>query len=483
MPSSSSTSSKDTQQSEHSSNSDEQDLTQGSLIKHIFRLALPMIFGIMAVFSVSIVDTYFVGQLGTMPLAALSFTFPVTMAIASLASGLGAGASSMVSRATGADEADDAKRYATDSLLLATVFVIIISALGYATITPLFTLLGADENILPLIRDYMEVWYISMPFLVIPIVANAIIRSLGNALWPSIIMFITALINVILTPLFINGFAINGYFDIPAMEIRGAAVATTIARISTFVLALYVAIYREKIVLLCRPSLAVFVKSAKSVLQIALPAGAGSIVNPIGIGIVTAVLAAYGAQTVAAFGVATRIESFACIPMLALSAVVGPIVGQNWGAGQTKRVLRTLQFCYLLCIVWTLMLALVFYLFAENLTIILASNQEVADISTQYLYVVALSLVGFGWIIVSSAAFNALGRSISGLSFYIVRSFIFYVPLSVLASLWAESEWVFIAIAVSNLGAGILVASYAMFWLKKAKRNDTEPNWRLQSEH
>lgn len=478
MPRSSNASPKDTQQHEGKENSDEQDLTQGSLIKHIFRLALPMIFGIMAVFSVSIVDTYFVGQLGTLPLAALSFTFPVTMAIASLASGLGAGASSMVSRATGADKADDAKRYATDSLLLATVLVIIISAIGYATITPLFSLLGADEKTLPLIHDYMEIWYISMPFLVIPIVANAIIRSLGNALWPSIIMFIAALINVILTPLFIKG-----YGDIPAMDIRGAAVATTLARISTFILALYVAIYREKIVLLCRPSLTVFVNSAKAVLQIALPAGAGSIVNPIGIGIVTAVLAAYGPQTVAAFGVATRIESFACIPMLALSAVVGPIVGQNWGAGQTKRVLQTLQFCYVLCVVWTLLLALIFYLFAKDLAIILASEQGIADISTHYLYVVALSLVGFGWVIVSAAAFNALGRSISGLGFYILRSFIFYVPLSVVASMWAEREWVFIAIAVSNLGAGILVASYAIFWLKKAKRDDAEPNWRLQAEY
>lgn len=433
-----------------------------------------MIFGIVAVFSVSLVDTYFVGTLGTNQLAALSFTFPVTMAIASLSSGLGAGASSVVSRAVGADNRGQAKRYATDSILLASLLVIIISAIGYFTITPLFSLLGAKEDILPYITDYMKIWYLSMPFLVIPIVTNAIVRSVGNALWPSFIMFATAAVNIALTPAMIFGVG-----PVPALGIEGAALSTMIARMLTFMLALYVAYYRENIIEVCIPHYQEFVDSCRYVLKIALPAGAGSVVNPIGIGIATSILAAYGTDTVAAFGVATRIESFACIPMLALSASIGPIAGQNWGAGNKQRVITAIKYCYLLCIAWSAIVAITFFMFADVFTTLLASEQKVATQATQYLHIVAISLVGYGWIIVSSAAFNSLGKSITGLSYYGVRTFALYVPLSIMASMWLDIKWVYIAIAVSNLVSGALVATYTLLWLKKAKQQDCQPDWAL----
>ncbi|MFQ3249287.1 MAG: putative MATE family efflux protein [Glaciecola sp.] len=456
------------------SSQDDNSLVEGALLPIIARLALPMIFGIIAVFSVALVDTYFVGKLGTDQLAALSFTFPVTMAIASLSSGLGAGASSVVSRAIGADNKGQAKRLATDSLLLAVVLVITISAIGYFTITPLFKLMGATEKTLPYIIQYMEIWYISMPFLVIPIVANAIIRSVGNALWPSFIMFFAAAVNIALTPALIFGIG-----PIPAMNIEGAAISTMIARIVTFILALYVAYYREEIIELCRPELEVFKDSCKSVLKIALPAGAGSVVNPVGIGIVTTIIAAYGSETVAAFGVATRIESFACIPMLALSASIGPIAGQNWGAGNKQRVIKSVQYCYLLCLAWSALIAGVFFAFADVFTSLLASNENVAEEATVYLLIVAASLVGYGFVIVSSATFNSLGKSISGFSYYAVRTFALYVPLSMLASIWFDETWVYIGIAVSNLVSGALVATYTLLWLKKAKQEDCHPNWSL----
>jgi putative MATE family efflux protein len=453
---------------------DKSSLVEGPILPAISRLTMPMIFGIAAIFSVSIVDTYFVGQLGTDYLAALSFTFPVTMAVTSLSVGLGSGASSVVSRAIGANDKTYAKRLSTDSLLLAGLLVIFISAVGYFTIAPLFTLLGASGDVLTYIKQYMRIWYISMPFLVIPIVANAIIRSVGNALWPSLIMFFSAGINIALTPAMIFGFG-----PIPAMDIEGAAISTMIARMVTLVLALYVAYYREQIIELCKPDYYVFVASCKSVLKIALPAGAGSVINPIGIGIVTAIIAGYGADTVAAFGVATRIESFACIPMMALSASIGPIAGQNWGAGNKQRVIKALQYCYLICVLWSLIIIAVFYGFADVFASLLASSDSVASKSTDYLLIVGVSLVGYGWIIVSSAALNSLGKSVTGLSYYALRTFVLYVPLSLAASVWFDERWIYIAISTSNLVSGFLVAGYTLLWLKKAKQEDCDPNWSL----
>ena len=143
------------------------DLTQGSLWKAIAVLTLPMVVGIIATMSVSIVDTYFVGKLGTQELAALSFTFPITITIASLAIGLGAGAAAVVSQSIGAKNPKEAKRLSTDSLILATLIVIVVSLLGLATIKPLFSLLGAEGEVLSMIERYMWIWYISMPFFAI----------------------------------------------------------------------------------------------------------------------------------------------------------------------------------------------------------------------------------------------------------------------------------------------------------------------------
>lgn len=446
------------------------DLTQQPILSALFFQASPMVLGIAAVFSISLVDTYFVGKLGTKELAALSFTFPVTMAIASLSSGLGAGAASLVSRMLGKGESNYAKHLSTNSLILSVAIVTLLSTAGFFSIDWLFGALGAKGATLQLIKSYMQIWYISMPFLVIPIVANAIIRSAGNAKWPGTIMVLSALINIALTPMFIFGFG-----PIPAMHIEGAAVSTLLARVFTFVLALYVIHWREALLNLHLPSFKQFYDACLNVMKIAIPAGAGSVVNPIAIGVVTAILATYDESVVAAFGIATRIESFASIPLLALSAAIGPVVGQNWGADNKTRVYKSLLYCYGFCVGWAILVAALLAFVAPVVAGWFTSDADVKAASVSYLYIVIASLAGYGCVIVSAAAFNALGRSGTGLGQYLVRSAVLYVPLSWLVSLFFDYTWVFAAIAASNLLAGVMVAGYTMMWMKTAKREDCVP--------
>lgn len=86
-----------------------------------------------------------------------------------------------------------------------------------------------------------------------------------------------------------------------------------------------------------------------------------------------------------------------------------------------------------------------------------------------------LSLFGYGFIIVSSAAFNSLGRSVTGLAFYLIRTAVFYVPLSFAASIWFASEAVYYAIAIANVLAGLIISTYCLWWLAKAKQHDCVP--------
>ena len=142
-------------------------LVDGPVGRHLWQLSAPMVIGLFALNSYSIADTYFVGQLGTLPLAAMTFTFPVSFTLVAIGLGVGIGASSVLSRLLGAGEHETVQRITTHALLLAGFLGLVVMVVGLGSIDEVFGTLGADEQTLPLIREYMEVFYFG-GFLLIP---------------------------------------------------------------------------------------------------------------------------------------------------------------------------------------------------------------------------------------------------------------------------------------------------------------------------
>ena len=138
-------------------------LTHGSVGRHLVDMAVPVLFGIFTMMGQAFVDMWFIGRVGDQELAALTFAFPILMIVTSVAIGLGAGTSSVVARAIGAHNHRRARRLATDSLILSFGITASISVLGFFTIEPLFTLLGAPADMIPLIAGYMTILYAGVP--------------------------------------------------------------------------------------------------------------------------------------------------------------------------------------------------------------------------------------------------------------------------------------------------------------------------------
>ncbi len=260
-------------------------------------LTLPMIVGVLSMVGFNLIDTYFIGKLGKNELAALSFTFPVIMVVFSLIQGIGIGATALIARSIGQNDLKKAARETTDSLFLALVPVVVAVVVGLQTIDPLFTLLGASEQVLPLIREYMEVWYITVLFVIVPFVGNSAIRATGDTQTPSYIMVFAVLINAVLDPLLIFGWGI-----IPALGLQGAALATAISRGFTLLVSLYILRYREKLLTFDIPPQKVLFGCWKAILYIGLPTGSSRMIAPLAVGVVTALMAQYGSDAVAAFG-------------------------------------------------------------------------------------------------------------------------------------------------------------------------------------
>lgn len=426
-------------------------LTTGEVRRHLVGLTMPMIWGLLAVIAFNVVDTFFVAQLGTRELAAISFTFPVIMTLGSLSIGLSIGATSVLSRAIGRGDRGEVKRLATDSLSLSLLVVGALVAVGLLTIDPLFTALGAGPELLPLIRGYMEIWYFGSLALVVPMVGNGLIRATGDAKFPSYIMIAAAIINAILDPILIFG-----WFGVPRLEMEGAAIATVLSRAITLVATLLVLHFRERLLLWTWPTVRRLAGSWRAILHVGLPAALTQIVNPVSVGIVTAIVARYGDEAVAGFGVATRIEALATVPLLALSAGVSPFVGQNDGAGRMDRVMTALRLGFRFSLLWGVLLAVVLGPAGPYIAALFDDHPQVQAVTSLYLWIVPVTLGFYGVLIVSNAGFNALGRPLPATLMAAIRMIGIYVPLAWIASMMADLWAVFAAAALANLATGLV---------------------------
>ena len=173
------------------------DILRGPVGATLIRLAIPMMFGIVSILLFQVVDTFYIGRLGTRELAAISFTFPVVFVVMSAAIGLAVGTTAVISKAIGEGDRHRVKRLTTDGLALAVVVVTALGFAGLAAMRPIFRLMGAGPELMPLIEQYMTIWFVGVGLLVIPMVGNAAIRATGDTKTPSIIMAISGGVNAI----------------------------------------------------------------------------------------------------------------------------------------------------------------------------------------------------------------------------------------------------------------------------------------------
>jgi len=431
------------------------DLTKGPIHKKLTGLTLPMLIGILSMVAFNLVDTYFVGQLGAKQLAALSFTFPVILVVFSIMQGLGIGATALISRSIGRNDFKKAARETTDSLVLSIIIAGLFIILGIFLVRRIFILLGASDEILPYVIDYMTIWFYALFFVIVPFVGNSAIRATGDAKTPTIIMLFAVIINAILDPLLIFG-----YGPVPALGIKGAAIATAISRALTMVLSLYVLIFREKLITFVTPSKSVVMGCWKAILYIGLPSGASKMINPIAAGFFTALLAKQSELAVAAFGVGTRLEFLASAILFALSASLGPFTGQNLGATRFDRIRKGLDMSNIFSLGWGLLMAIIFWLLGKSIAQIFTDNETVQEIIVDFLIYVPLSL-GFQGIVQNvNAALNTLNSPIQASLLIMVQMVLFGVPLAYFGSVLLQEKGVFLAIAIMYVFGGIISFLY-----------------------
>ena len=426
-------------------------LTEGPVGRTLVQKAAPMLMGIAAIIFFNIVDTFWVGQLGAKPLAAMSFTFPVTYVVLSLAMGMGIGATSVISNAIGHGDFGRVRRLTTDSLFLANVMVLALAVIGLLTQRPLFRMLGAEPEIVSMITDYMTPWYLGVGFLVIPVVGNSAIRATGDMMTPALIMGVVGIVNAILDP-----FLIFGWGPFPRLELQGAAIATVISWLCSFAAGFWVLGRRLKMIDFVRPKFEELWASWKELLHVGLPAAGTNVLTPFAGAVLTRIVAEEGTEAVAAWGVAGRIESLALVGIMALSTAMTPFAGQNLGAGLCGRLREAVRFSIQASIVWGLGVAAVLAVGAPWLAAIFTDNEQVVRHVIRFLWIVPLSYTLLGVGLLVSSFYNGSKQPMKAALISVFRLFIFAIPFGLVGAITGGMTGLFIGVALGNLMTGVV---------------------------
>ena len=431
--------------------------TEGSVGRHLLRLGSFITMGSLSMNFARLVEAVYLGLIGTEALAALGFAFPVTITLFAFAGGIGTGASSVIARSVGSGDGERAALLVTHAQLLVLVVGTVIGLLGFWYAETVITALGATGQVREMAVDYLTVYMLGFPLFMLSMVGSTLLRATGRAASPGIVMTTGSVLQMAFGPVLIFG-----WFGLPALGIAGAAWAYVLSRV--FSVSIYLALLvRARMI---RRSMKGFWQSFAAIVHVGGPATASGLIQPVSMLIITRLLAAHGHEVVAGYNVAMRVETMVHMVLWGVSSSVGPFVGQNWGAGQFQRARRALSLSNRFCLAWGLVTFVVLFLGGDYFVRLIDDNETVGAVARMFFLIVPLSIGFMGVMQVASTCFNALGRPAPPLIIALLRTFVMYVPIAILANWVWGYPGIFAATALTN----VVMGTIAWDWNRRTVR-------------
>jgi len=418
---------------------EEAKFTKGSLLQHVSVMSFTSSLGLMAIFAVDLVDMIFISMLGNPELAAsIGYAGTLLFFTTSISIGLSISAGVLVARAIGARKPDDAAEYATSVLIFGLVVSVITVGLVLWYLDPLLSLLGAEGQTSELATGYLKIILPSMPFLMAAMVSGAVLRAHGDAKAATTATIAGGVVNAVMDPLLIFGVGLG---------LDGAAIASVLARVTILVVSMYPAIRRYDGFAV--PSLAMLKRDMSAVFAIAGPAVLANVATPVGTGIVTREMAKFGTDAVAGMAIISRLTPVAFAVIFALSGAIGPIVGQNFGAGLHSRVKTAFYTALGFVASYVVIVAVLLYLLRGFIIDGFAATGDTLALVVLFCGPLALAQMFNGWIFVGNASFNNLGHPVYSTWVNWGRHTIgTWLPATVCAAIWGAGGVISIWLAI-----------------------------------
>ncbi|NLC53669.1 MAG: MATE family efflux transporter [Firmicutes bacterium] len=399
-----------------------QNLTKGREAKLIFAFALPMLIGNVFQQLYNTVDSIIVGNtLGKAALAAVGASFPLIFLLVSLIIGLTMGSTVLIAQFYGAGRLDQVKKTIETTYIFLFVAALIFTLLGLVTSKPLLKLLKTPAEIFPLAQDYLQIIFAGLIFTFGFNTISAILRGLGNSKTPLYFLILSTLLNIVLDLVFILVFG---------WGVAGAAWATVIAQAVSFLLGQFYLARRFELFRFDLKKIAFDWSIFRTTIKIGLPTGIQQMLVATGMMALSRIVNNFGTTAVAAYTAAGRIDSFASMPAMNLSAALSAFVGQNLGAGKPERVKRgylsTLAMAGAIALATTLTVAL----FGRELIALFNTDPEVISIGASYLIIVGSFYPIFAWMFITNGVLRGAGDTLIPMLFSVFSLWLIRVPVS-----------------------------------------------------
>ncbi len=381
------------------------DLTTAPVAELVRRLTIPASLGFFFNTMYNVVDTYFAGQLSTTALAALSLSFPVFFMLLSLGIGFSSGSGALIGNALGTGDRTKASTYASQGLIMSSLLTLVVVSLGFLSVKSLFQFLGAEGQYLKICTDYMYVILAGAGFPLAGYMFNAILNAQGDMKSYRNFLIGATLLNIGLDPWFMFG-----GFGVPAMGIKGLALATLVAQ---FLGLLYMGARARQTKLLYRSEGAIW-RPQKAVLKEiwaqGMPASLNMMTVALGIFIITWFLSRFSENAVAAYGVATRIEQIVLMPAIGLNAATMSLVAQNGGARLFGRVYAIVRSALTYGAMATALGGVVLWFGGEFLMKLFTKDANVVSIGAHYLQIAAFIQYAYILLFVNTSALQGMKK-------------------------------------------------------------------------
>jgi len=441
-------------------------LTEGSILKSIIILIIPIILGNLMQTAYQIIDTFWVGRLGAEAVAAVSLSFPIIMLIISFTGGIGLAGAVFVSQYKGRGDYKKMSHITGQTFLMAFVLSLIFSAIGFFLTPLIITWLGAEPEVIPGAVSYLRYSFLVVIFVFGFMVFQSVIRGAGDAKTPFYIALFTVLLNLVLDPLLIFG-----YGPIPAFEVAGAAIATLITQGIALFMGLFILIRGKQGIKLGLRCFEPDPKVMKKIIKLGLPTSFEHSSRSVGMIIMTALVATFGTITLASYGIGMRIFSLVIIPSVSLSITNSTLIGQNIGAGKADRANKITKLSTSLGFVVLAIIGILLFIFAKPIVAIFVPGEpEVIAMGTAFVKIISFA---FGLIVIQMGLFGAFrGAGNTKTNMYLaLATLVIQVSLAIILSRYTSllQTGLWLSYPLANI-FGALAAIFIYLkgdWIKK----------------
>lgn len=438
-------------------------ILSGSLTRAILTLALPIMLNNLIGTFYNLGDAYWVSRIGDIEVAAINFVWPVTFLTQSIVLGVCIAGGSIIAQYIGASKYDAAQETVQQLYIFSMLFGIFAALIGWIFTPVVMHLMNASGELFNNCVAYLRIIFLQMPFLFLMNIYFSVNQAQGDTMTPTIVNGSSAVLNIVLDPIFIF------VFD---MGIEGAAIATVLSNVPFTVYGIFQLSRSNKPLQLQPFNFSIKPDRLFDLIRIGIPSSIGNASVALGFMIMQTFIVGYGDFTVAAVGIGNRLNSLAFMPAIGIGAALSTIVGQNLGANNLKRIHRAFRISLLWSFLFLCLTGSILWFFSTDLVRIFSSTPEVLSVGSYYLKILAITTWSISFFNCSIGLFNGSGHTTHSMLIESVRLWGIRIPL-IIAMAQTPSlneKGILYAIGISNIISGVLAFSltFTGVW-KKAK--------------